>query len=353
MEKESRLDFKIREAMHRIEDLYYQTNGACYVSFSGGKDSTVLLALIKMCEDIYTIPKNGIKAVYCDTGIELQATRDFVDWCKDNWYSNIEIIKPKKTFKQVLDEQGKPMKSKLKAEHLSRWHKNGNTTSFSYMINSVSPTTGKPYMKTKIGDKDLHLLHDDFPIMASSKCCDYLKKMPFADYNKEQDIDGYFVGVRTGEGGVRELAAIKRVQTGGKLCTQVKDGKIMKMPIIDWTDDDIEQFITKYNIPLSRAYTEYGMERTGCMGCPFSRDVKFNLETLYKYEPSRYKASMFWLKDVYIAQNVKLPFDQDYEREREREWLKDGGYFDMRLEMLQKYRPEKIKPSYVDKSKFK
>ena len=51
------LDQRISDAMHRIEDMYYTTEGKCYLSFSGGKDSTVILALIKMCEDIYTIPK--------------------------------------------------------------------------------------------------------------------------------------------------------------------------------------------------------------------------------------------------------------------------------------------------------
>ena len=89
------------------------------------------------------------------------------------------------------------------------------------------------------------------------------------------------------------------------------------------------------------------------MGCPYSRDLKNNLEVLYRYEPNRYKASMYYLKDVYIAQNIRLPFDEKYENERKEKWLEDGGYFDIRLEMIKKYRPEKIKPSYTDKNKFK
>ena len=44
---------------------------------------------------------------------------------------------------------------------------------------------------------------------------------------------------------------------------------------------------------------------------------------------------MHWLKDVYIAQNVLLPFDEAYERERE--WRL--RYEPMRQEMLRKYRP--------------
>lgn len=331
-----RLDQKITDAMHRIEDLYYSTDGKCYLSFSGGKDSTVVLALIKMCEEIYTLPENSIKAVFCDTGIELGATRDFVKWCKENWYSNIEIIKPKVTFKWVLDNQGKPIKSKLKSEFLSRYQKNDNMNAFGYMINGEAPN-GKKYIKTKIADKDLHILHKSFDIKASSKCCDYLKKKPFADYQKENDMKGYITGIRTGEGGARELATIKRLQAGQKICTATKGKYIVKMPIIDWTNEDVEEFIDKYNVPLSKAYTEYGLTRTGCMGCPFAREITENLKVLYEYEPNRYKASMFFLKDVYIAQNVELPFDEEYEKERKQKWEKD--YHRMRAEMIKKYRP--------------
>lgn len=112
------LDKKVTEAMHRIEDLYHETNGNCYVSFSGGKDSTIVLALIKMCSEIYTIPEEGIKAVFANTGIELGITVDFVKWCKDNWYHNIELIKPEKPFAWVIQNKGKPIKSKVKSEYL-------------------------------------------------------------------------------------------------------------------------------------------------------------------------------------------------------------------------------------------
>ena len=80
------LDEKVTQACHRIEELYNDTDGHCYVSFSGGKDSTVILALIKMCEEVYTIPPNAIPAVFVNTGIELGVTVDFVKWVKENYY---------------------------------------------------------------------------------------------------------------------------------------------------------------------------------------------------------------------------------------------------------------------------
>ena len=328
------LDIKITNAMHRIEDLYYQTGGKCYLSFSGGKDSTVILAIIKMCEDILTIPKNAIPAVFCDTGIELGATKEFVKWIKNNWYENIEIIRPDITFSQVINDYGKPIKSKIKDEYLERYQKNNQGKAIEYLLNS---NLTKNYAKTKIANKDLHLIHPNFDIRISNKCCEKLKKRPFKFYNKKHNIEGYYLGIRINEGGARELNAKKRVDKGGKLCTATKGKYIVKMPIIDWTDKDVEEFIEKYDIPLSKAYTEQGYERTGCFLCPFSLQIEKNLEKLYKYEPNRYKASMFWLKDVYIAKNIKLSFDEKYEHERKKKWHED--YDRMRYEMLAKYRP--------------
>lgn len=206
------LELKITNAMHRIEDLYFKTGGKCYLSFSGGKDSTVILALIKMCEDILTIPKNSIPAVFCDTGIELVATKDFVIWVKNNWYKNVEIIRPEKTFTWIINNKGKPVKSKIKSQFLSRYQK-GNTSK-NTMLNLLGKN--KKVIKAKIANKDLHMIHPDFDIKVSDSCCLILKKKPFEKYNKENDIKGYIIGERIAEGGARELSASKRVNMGGE-----------------------------------------------------------------------------------------------------------------------------------------
>ena len=332
------LDKHVTEAMHRIEELYYETDGKCYVSFSGGKDSTVLLALIKLCEDIYTIPKDGIPAVFINTGIEMGVTTDFVRWVKGNWYPNVQIIRPDKSFDWCLKHYGKPIKSKLRSEFLDRWQKGKRTESL-YMnfINGVSKA-GKHAGRTRLADKDMHLLSDEFPLHASAKCCDILKKRPFKKYEKANGIKGYAYGVRTAEGGARTLnAAALAEKKGNRICTAISGGIIKKAVIIDWPDEALEEFIQKYNVPLSDAYTKYGFHRTGCMACPFAQDVDNDLHYLHDYEPNRYKAAMHWLKDVYIAQNVILPFDKAYEAEREKTWRE--VYEPMRQEMLRKYRP--------------
>lgn len=330
------LEIYLTNAMHRIEELYHETKGKCYISFSGGKDSTLILAIIKQCIDLGTLPLDGITAVFCNTGIELNATVEFVNWCKDNWYPNIEIIRPNKTFDWVIKNKGKPMKSKLKSEFIGRYQKNKNSNQLKYLVNSGNVN----YAKTKIANKDLHILSDNFDIKVSSKCCDYLKKEPFKEYNKINNIRGYILGERLAEGGIRQLLTEKRLQNGGKLCTRTKGDYIVKLPIIDWTNDNVDKFINRYNVPLSKAYTKYGMTRTGCIGCPFSLKIADNLEVLHKYEPNKYKATMYWLKDVYIAQGVKLLFDMEYMQEYNKKWI---IYTQMRHDMQIKFREESAK----------
>ena len=92
------LSAKIRMTEYRIREWveYYGDDGV-YVSFSGGKDSTVLLDIARKM-----YPKIG--AVYVDTGLEYPEVREFV-----KQYENVEIIRPKMNFRQIIIKYGYPM----------------------------------------------------------------------------------------------------------------------------------------------------------------------------------------------------------------------------------------------------
>lgn len=64
------LDRKIQVTTARIMEWYEHYNGLVYVAFSGGKDSTVLLDLVRR---IYP----DVPAVFCDTGLEFPEIRQF------------------------------------------------------------------------------------------------------------------------------------------------------------------------------------------------------------------------------------------------------------------------------------
>lgn len=83
-----------------------------YISFSGGKDSTVIHHLVDMA-----LPKNAIPRVYSNTGIEYNSIVKFVKQLAET-DKRITIIQPSKNVKKTLEEYGYPFKSK---EH-SQWY---------------------------------------------------------------------------------------------------------------------------------------------------------------------------------------------------------------------------------------
>ena len=99
------LDLKIRLTQDRIKAWvnYYGVDGV-YVSFSGGKDSTVLLDIVrKMYPEV--------KAVFSNTGLEYPEIQKFV-----RKHDNVEIITPKMKFSEVITQYGYPLISKEVAE---------------------------------------------------------------------------------------------------------------------------------------------------------------------------------------------------------------------------------------------
>ena len=363
MISEEEYQMNVRKAMERCEALFYETKGKCYISFSGGKDSTMLLRLYQMCYEIGSIPSLP-KAVFSNTGVEMRASVDFALWVRDNYYKNFEMIRPKEAFPQVIKEYGKPMVSKAKSQFISTYQRaltKGNemtSTRLLLLLYGKSHIDDeKSTSKFKLATRNFNILHPNFDIKVSDKCCYVLKKSPLMQYALDNDLYGYALGERNDEGGVRATSNKKRVNNGGQLCTKYKtigNGKnkrkmIVKMPIVDWSDEMEEMFRERERVPLSKAYTEYGCKRTGCAFCPYAfskKDVSERLEILFKYEPKMYKYAMATMKDVYIAQDIELPFDSDYEFERKQKWL--TTYDKQRYEMIEKYRPEKAK-----KYKFK
>lgn len=95
------LEAKVSLTMDRIEEWveHFGIDGV-YVSFSGGKDSTVLLDI---CRKMYP----DIKACFIDTGLEYPEIREFV-----KSFDNVDIVKPKMNFKQVIQKYGYPFISK-------------------------------------------------------------------------------------------------------------------------------------------------------------------------------------------------------------------------------------------------
>lgn len=89
------LNAKVRMTQRRIREWVdeYGEDGV-YISFSGGKDSTVLLNIARK---LYP----NIRAVFVDTGLEYPEIRAFV-----KGFDNVDWIRPKLTFREVIGKYG-------------------------------------------------------------------------------------------------------------------------------------------------------------------------------------------------------------------------------------------------------
>ena len=111
------LSAKILMSQNRIRDWYQHFNGDVCVSFSGGKDSTVLAHLV---HDMYP----DVKLVFCNTGLEYPEIQAFAR------KMGAEFIRPEMTFSEVISKYGYPIISKENAEaiHYARKIHNAEKT---------------------------------------------------------------------------------------------------------------------------------------------------------------------------------------------------------------------------------
>lgn len=91
------LQRKIQITTARIIEWYQHYDGKVYVAFSGGKDSTVLLDIVRR---IYP----DVPAVFSDTGLEFPEVREFVKSCE-----NVTIVRPEMNFRKVIEVYGYPV----------------------------------------------------------------------------------------------------------------------------------------------------------------------------------------------------------------------------------------------------
>jgi len=263
------LDLKVDLSLKRIRHWYDKYAGKVYVAFSGGKDSTVLLYLVRsICPDV--------PGVFVDTGLEYPEIREFVKRTE-----NVTVLRPSVTFKHVLDTRGYPVISKMVARAVSR---------------IKSPGTSE-----RVRDKALHgdekgsfgtlpqrwhfLLDAPFPI--SDRCCEVMKVTPVMKYHRETGRAS-IIGTMAVDSMKRKFSYVKhgcfRDDISLPVCT----------PMAFWTEKDVWDYISQNNVPYCSVYNT-GLTRTGCMFCLFgihkeSRPNRFDL--MKDTHPAQYRYCM-------------------------------------------------------------
>lgn len=260
----------------------YDLEHNAYLSFSGGKDSTILHHLLDMA-----LPNNNIPRVYIDTGIEYLAIRQYVmQLAKSD--TRFVIIRPSLAVKPMLEKYGYPFKSKQHSHNLMVYQHSGIGLSVKRYLGIIESNTLFRCPKSLE-----YQFTPDFKIKCSDQCCLRMKKKPIKKWEKDNNRTIAITGMRREEGG--ERASIK-----GCILTD-KEGRLKKFhPLLVVSDDWEDWFIKREGIELCELYyPPFNFKRTGCKGCPFSLDLQEQLSIMEIYLPQERKQCEIIWKPVY------------------------------------------------------
>lgn len=214
------LDLKIRLTQSRIREWYSRWQGDVYVSYSGGKDSTVLLDLVRNCPGVYDVP-----AVFCDTGLEYPEVRELA-------LKNADVVlKPKMNFKQVIEKYGYPFPSKEQALYIRQYRHTKSEKLRDLRWNGYPPNGN-----FAISKKWRFLCEAPFEV--SEKCCDVMKKSPFHKYEKESGFKPF----------IATMAVESRLRTQEYLqhgCNAFDIKRAKSTPMGFWTEQDVLEYLAE------------------------------------------------------------------------------------------------------------
>lgn len=270
------LQQKIDHALFTIETFVTRMAGQVYVAFSGGKDSTVLLDLVRIIDK--TIP-----AVFVNTGNEYPDIIRFVRHLRDDMGYNIEEIHPKMKPRQVWEKYGFPLVSKAQAEYIHRFRINPE-----YAKVQQAKAEANGWTFGKVSDKWMFLINE--PFETHNACCQILKKNPSHDYARRTGR-APIIGTMAAESDMRRTEYIRRGSCN-TFSEKHADGT-RSTPLAIWTDEDIWEYIRMRGLEIAEIYHK-GAQRTGCVGCGFGcqfpGDNRFQL--LFKTYPKYYEMVM-------------------------------------------------------------
>lgn len=241
-----------------------------YISYSGGKDSTVLSHIAKQ---LYP----NILHIFANTTNEYPETIKHIKWEREENGTNIITVIPTDpegniwTFKRVVEYYGYPMFSKRVANAIRTYQHALSETTKQHSIEYIERNF-KKYDKYK-------------ELAISDKCCDKLKKEPIKRKAKELGLKCSILGILASESYQREKDWL---EYGCNVFHKRKDNQ--SRPLSFWTDDDILEYIQKYNVRIPGLYN-MGYTRNGCMYCGFGIHLetgKNRYQHLAETHPAQY-----------------------------------------------------------------
>lgn len=325
------LDEKIAISLTRILEFAKYFENKVYVSYSGGKDSTVLLDLVRK-----VLP--NVDVVFSNTGLEYPEIQQIAR------KNNAKIVYPEMGFHKVITKYGYPIISKevSKAIYYARKirEREREYSCYRKMLLGKYPEK-KQYLNAEknclecdkmmmgldeVGKKTKSAFNKekwlpiarDMPFLVSHYCCDVMKKRPIHKYEKSTSMYGY-IGTLTSESRLRKQAWLKHG------CNAFDGSKISSQPLSFWTEQDILEYIQRYNLEICSVYGKVvekygelrltGVQRTGCIYCGFGchLDKESRYLKLKETHPDKYNYCINggqWIDNPFYVPGLSLEPDE-------------------------------------------
>jgi 3'-phosphoadenosine 5'-phosphosulfate sulfotransferase (PAPS reductase)/FAD synthetase len=259
------LDLEVKERMskERIKAFYEKFEGKVYVCYSGGKDSTVLLHLVR---SVYPEVEGICIGTEPPENVALVKATD-----------NCKVLFPELPMSTVIQKYGYPIISKDVSKCISRFRgtKHQKMKEY-YLMGSKGKKMGVIPKKWKF------LINAPFKI--SDMCCDICKKKPLKNFEK-QSGKYPIIGTMAADSEKRKRDYLK------KGCNVFEGKNIQSNPIAFWTEKDVWDYIKKYDVPYSKWY-DMGYKRSGCFQCLFGIHLEAEpnrIQMMQKTHPKLYK----------------------------------------------------------------
>jgi len=268
------LSYKIKYAEGKISKALNKLKRPA-LAFSAGKDSTVLLHLIRKHNP-------DIDVVYGNTTIEFPECVKFAHRLKDEWNLNFHEALPSVSFWWVVKNYGWPLLGKT------------------YGVGGVAHKDSREKFFKRLQDEGKltgqYKIQSEIPI--SSACCSFLKEKPSAKLQRKLGVDGVLLGILASESRQRMFNYLEYGDW-----YYAKSQKMWKChPLSIWTDDDIWEYIKREGVPYASLYDmgftdEDGRrithKRNGCMFC--GMDMKYannHLAIMRRTHPKAWRTIM-------------------------------------------------------------
>ena len=240
------------------------------VSFSGGKDSTVL--------SHFMVFGMGLKLPHVMSNTRMEYPETIKNVAR--WYERLRnagvschSVFPKVRPKDLWLKFGVPLWGKQTGKKFSMFNRNDRDV----ISDSVADNLVDDFRKLKAAG-----------LKITDQCCDELKKKPLALWDRDNRIGGHFTGVRCGESRARRLMWIQR----GALYNSVGHRQWLCSPLVFWSEKDIYRYLSDNAITHERPSTLKG--GSGCVTCMFGCHLQEenSLQHLARVNPRMHKVAL-------------------------------------------------------------